>query len=131
MSRPATITAYHAAQHASDRAVMNRLRKIIDDSLPDAHAKIWHAHPVWFDGDNPLVGYSRLKDGVRLMFWSGQSFDRPGLSPSGSFKAAEILFNEAEEIDDDSVRAWCRDAWAVQWDYANIQKRKGRLERLK
>ena len=57
--------------------------------LPDAEQKIWHAHPVWFLNGNPIVGYSKLKECVRLLFWSGQSFDEPGLQKEGSFKAAE------------------------------------------
>jgi hypothetical protein len=29
---------------------------------------------------NPIVGYSKLKDCIRLLFWSGQSFDEPNLT---------------------------------------------------
>ena len=49
---------------------------------------MWHAHPVWFLDGNPVVGYSKLKDCVRLLFCSGQSFAQPGLKPEGKFKAA-------------------------------------------
>ena len=36
------------------------------------------------------------KDCIRLLFWSGQSFEEPGLAPEGSFKAAEARFTDAE-----------------------------------
>ena len=45
---------------------------------PHAENKIWHAHPVWFLDGNPVVGYSKQKVGVVLLFWSGQSFGRGG-----------------------------------------------------
>lgn len=56
------------------------------------------AHPVWFLDGNPVVGYSKLKDSVRLLFWSGQSFRSTGLEPEGKFKAAEVRFTEAGQV---------------------------------
>ena len=109
---------------------MQRLRSLIDEILPHAESRIWHAHPVWFLDGNPIVGYSQLKDGVRLMFWSGQSFSTAGLAPSGKFKAAERLYRDSAEIDDGLVRAWLGESRNTQWDYKNIVKRRGRLERI-
>ena len=85
---------------------------------------------MWFLDGNPIVGYSKLKDGVRLLFWSGQSFDEDGLQPQGSFKAAEIRYTNVEQIDAGALDRWLEKARAIQWDYKNIVKRKGRLERL-
>ncbi len=69
-----SIDAFHAAQADTDRRICDVLRREIDRGLPEAESKVWHAHPVWFLAGNPIVGYSKLKDCVRLMFWSGQSF---------------------------------------------------------
>lgn len=126
----ATIDAYHAAQEPSDRAICDRLRAEIDRGLPEAESRMWHAHPVWFIDGNPIAGYGKLKDSVRLMFWSGQSFETPGLKPEGKFKAAEVRFTDAVQINDHPLQAWLDEARSVQWDYKNIVKRKGRLERL-
>jgi hypothetical protein len=53
-------------------------------------------HPVWFLEGNPIVGYSRLKAGIRLMFWSGASFDEDKLKPgTGKFRDASILYTSA------------------------------------
>ncbi|MDW4497281.1 DUF1801 domain-containing protein [Sulfitobacter sp. D35] len=125
-----TIDAYHAAQTGGDRAICARLRAEIDAGLPKAEAKIWHAHPVWFLNGNPIVGYSKLKTCVRLLFWSGQSFDTPGLKPEGKFKAAEARYTDAAEIDAGALQGWLADARRIQWDYKNIVKRKGELVRL-
>jgi hypothetical protein len=130
VSKPATIDKYHAAQEPHDRALMDRLRAIIDAALPDADSKVWHAHPVWFIDGNPVTGYSRLKEGVRLMFWSGQSFAAEGLAASGKFKAADRLYHGVQDIDLAQLEGWLAEARSVQWDYKNIVKRKGRLERL-
>lgn len=100
-------------------------------ALPEAEHKIWHAHPVWFLECNPVVGFSKLKDCVRLLFWSGQSFDIDGLKPEGSFKAAEARFTQAAQINRGLMGQWLAQARDIQWDYKNIVKRKGVLERLK
>lgn len=128
--KPDTIDQYHSLQSEADRRICAKLRTLIDKALPDAESKIWHAHPVWFLEGNPIAGYSRLKDSVRLLFWSGQSFETPGLKPEGKFKAAEARFTSAAEIKAAQINAWLAEARSVQWDYKNIVKRKGRLERL-
>lgn len=125
-----TIAAYHAALDEADRAICDVLREEIDAGLQGAESKLWHGHPVWFLDGNPIVGYGTLKSCVRLLFWSGQSFETPGLVPEGSFKAAEARFTAAAGIDRDPLRRWLREAAAIQWDYKNLIKRKGRLERL-
>ena len=103
----------------------------IDRGLPEAVNKIWHGHPVWFLEDNPIVGYSKLKSDVRLLFWSGQSFAEEGLEKEGSFKAAERRYTSADQVDTEDLRRWLAKARDIQWDYKNIVRRKGRLERLK
>ncbi len=125
-----SIDAYNAAQTADDRAICDLLRREIDLALPEAESRIWHAHPVWFLSGNPVVGYSKLKGCVRLLFWSGQSFETPGLTPEGKFKAAELRLTSAAEIEPGQLRLWLDEARRIQWDYKNIVKRKGRLQRL-
>ncbi len=125
------IRAYNRALSVADRAIANTLAQQIDRGLPEAESKIWHGHPVWFLDGNPIVGYSKLKDCVRLLFWSGQSFDEPGLLPEGSFKAAETRYTSAAEIRTKDLRRWLKKAKAIQWDYKNIVKRRGNLVRLK
>lgn len=124
------IRAYNASQPPGDRKICDALAKLIDAGLPGAECKIWHRHPVWFLEGNPIVGYSKLKDCIRLLFWSGQSFDEPGLAPEGSFKAAEARFTSAAEIPANELKRWLKKSSLIQWDYKNIVKRRGRLERL-
>jgi hypothetical protein len=125
------IASYNQSQTESDVEICAKLAKIIDRVLPEAESKIWHAHPVWFLDGNPVVGYSKLKDSVRLLFWSGQSFDESGLHPEGKFKAAEARFESLKEIKVKDLTRWLKKARDIQWDYKNIVKRKGVLERLK
>lgn len=129
MIHPETLQ-YNAALDDADRKVCNLLAKRIDIGLPDAENKIWHAHPVWFLDGNPIVGYSKLKGGVRLLFWSGESFEEPGLTKIGKFKSAEARYTSASQIDLADLSRWLEKSREIQWDYKNIVKRKGRLERL-
>ena len=131
MALPKDITAYHKAQTKTDRAVCDALAKEIDAALPKAESKVWHRHPVWFLDGNPIVGYSKLKECIRLLFWSGQSFDETGLRKEGSFQAAEARYMAASEVNLEDLRRWLGKARDIQWDYKNIVRRKGRLERLK
>ncbi|MBL8746679.1 MAG: DUF1801 domain-containing protein [Phycisphaerae bacterium] len=125
------ILEYNASQAPGDRRICDALAKAIHRALPGAENKVWHRHPVWFLDGNPIVGYSRLKDCVRLLFWSGQSFDEPGLEPEGSFKAAEARYTSAAEISPTDLRRWLKKSVEIQWDYKNIVKRKGKLIRLR
>lgn len=129
-TKPTTIEAYNAAQEDEFRLICDELRAVIDRVLPEAESKIWHAHPVWFLDGNPVVGYSKLKGPVRLLFWSGQSFETPGLDKEGTFKAAEKRYTSVTQINSNELVSWLEEARKVQWDYKNIVKRKGRLERL-
>jgi hypothetical protein len=122
---------YNEVQSPVDQRTCELLAQEIDRALPEAENKVWHAHPVWFLDGNPVVGYSKLKGCVRLLFWSGQSFSTPGLAPEGKFKAAEARFTSAEQVDLPLLRRWLAQSRDVQWDYKNIVKRRGRLERLK
>ena len=125
------IQAYNDSQPNGDREICNLLAKEICDSLPQAENKIWHGHPVWFLDENPIVGYSKLKNGVQLLFWSGQSFDEEGLQTEGSFKAAEMRYTSSEQINTKDLRRWLNKAETIQWDYKNIIKHRGKLQRLK
>ena len=51
---------YNARQSQADRAICDLLAEAIHRGLPEAEARIWHAHPVWFLDGNPVVGYSKL-----------------------------------------------------------------------
>lgn len=128
---PTTIARYHGAHAGPVRAVLEVLRDEICSVLPEAESKVWHGHPVWFLEGNPVVGYSVMKSGPRLLFWSGQSFDEPGLTPEGSFKAAQARFERPEDIKLRDLRRCLKKARDIQWDYKHIVKRSGKLERLR
>jgi hypothetical protein len=121
---------YNTAQTAGDRAICKILAEEIDRALPEAENKVWHAHPVWFLDGNPIVGYSKLKDSVRLLFWSGESFKAKGLAKEGGFKSAGARYTSVDDVDTRTLRRWLAESRDVQWDYKNLIKRKGRLERL-
>lgn len=125
------IIAYNQAQAPGRQVICQLLADEIQKRLPQAENKLWHGAPVWFLDGNPVAGYNVLKDSVRLLFWSGQSFDEPGLQNEGSFKAAEVRYTDIDQVNTDDVQRWLDKSQRIQWDYKNIVKRKGHLERLK
>ncbi len=127
-----TIQAYNNQQTPTDKEIGDCLAKLIDNELTTAESKIWHSHPVWFLDGNPIVGYSKQKKGMRLMFWSGADFEEDNLNVLGAkFKDASIFYNHISEINTKELKRWLDKAEKIQWDYKNIVKRKGKLERLK
>lgn len=123
---------YNNAQTANDRKICSALANEINSRLPKAENKIWHRHPVWFLDSNPIVGYSKLKAGIRLMFWSGASFDEAELKAgTGKFKDASITYTSVDQINSKDLKRWLKKSETIQWDYKNVMRRKGVLERLK
>jgi hypothetical protein len=126
------INNYNAAQAPEDQPICQLLAAIIDGNLKGAESKVWHGHPVWFLDGNPIVGYSKQKAGWRLMFWSGADFEEKELHVIGKkFKDASIFYQSAADIDERKLKRWLKKAKDIQWDYKNIIKRKGVLERIK
>jgi hypothetical protein len=132
ISMAISIKEYHEIQTEADRAICEQLFSIVDKELKGAVSKMWHGHPVWFLDDNPITGYSKQKQGIRLMFWSGADFEEEKLNVRGKkFKDASIFYTEVAEINLDDLKRWLQKSATIQWDYKNIVKRKGKLERLK
>lgn len=126
------IQTYNNSQSAENKLICDALAEQINLHLSEAENKIWHAHPVWFLDGNPIVGYSKQKKGIRLLFWSGKSFEEIKLNVLGAkFQDASIFYNSVNEIDITDLKTWLQKAISIQWDYKNIVKRKGILERLK
>lgn len=126
-----TIDAYNRLQSGNERQICVLLKETIDHTLPNAESKIWHGGPVWFLDGNPIVGYSILKAGIKLMFWSGADFDEPALTPTtGKFKDASIIYTQPDQIDVRDLMRWIKKSIRIQWDYKNIVKRRGKLVRI-
>ena len=126
------ILDYNKRQTTEDNEICDLLANTIDSALKKSVSKIWHAHPVWFLDGNPIVGYSKQKAGIRLMFWSGADFEEENLNVRGKkFKDASIFYTNDSEIETKDLKRWLKKGREIQWDYKNIVKRKGQLERLK
>lgn len=126
------ILQFNSKQTPSDTEICNLLAKTINETLTKAENKIWHSHPVWFLDGNPIVGYSKQKKGIRLMFWSGADFEEESLNVLGAkFKDASVFYNDIAEIKIIDLKRWLVKAQKIQWDYKNLIKRKGKFERLK
>ncbi|SDM43756.1 hypothetical protein SAMN05421813_11244 [Daejeonella rubra] len=125
------IKTFNEKLSPGDKEICDLLASTIDTELSGAESKIWHAHPVWFLNANPIVGYSKQKPGLRLMFWSGADFNEEGLSVRGKkFKDASVFYNHVSDIEINDLKRWLQKSREIQWDYKNIVKRKGHLERL-
>ncbi|CCG53297.1 Protein of unknown function [Flavobacterium indicum GPTSA100-9 = DSM 17447] len=127
----AEIQNYHSTFSLEEQVIAALIYQIISKNLIEAEHKIWHRHPVWFIEGNPIVGYSKQKKGIRLMFWSGADFEEKDLNILGEkFKDASIFYNSYSEINENDIVRWLEKSKKIQWDYKNLVKRKGQLVRL-
>lgn len=126
-----TIPTYNESLSPSDKEMAELIGETIGSVLTEAESKVWHKHPVWFLEGNPIVGYSKEKKGMRLMFWSGADFEEEQLNVrGGKFKDASIFYTSLDEINVDDLKRWLKKSRDIQWDYKNIVQRKGILIRL-
>jgi hypothetical protein len=129
-----SVDAFAKPRTPGQVAICDRLRAVIDANLPQARSKLWHAIPVWFVGENAVVGYDVRKTGIVLMFWNGQNFQTPGLEASGSFHVGQILYTDASQIDEAQLKPWLDEAGTNIWDMvgerrAFVAKRKAKKSR--
>jgi hypothetical protein len=108
-------------------SICQLLRTEIDFAMPKAISKIWHAMPVWFIEDNPVVGYKVTPKYLNLLFWNGQSFNEPGLVAAGKFKAAQTKFTDVAQVDLKLLRRWLKKARTEIWDYKSLRAGKSGL----
>lgn len=126
-----TIPSYNESLSPSDKEMAELIGETIGGVLTEAESKVWHKHPVWFLEGNPIVGYSKEKKGMRLMFWSGADFEEEQLNVrGGKFKDASIFYTSLDEINVDDLKRWLKKSRDIQWDYKNIVQRKGILVRI-
>jgi hypothetical protein len=66
------------------------------------------------------------------MFWSGADFKEDRLHPgTGKFKDASIIYASVDEVRTSELARWLKKSREIQWDYKNIYKTKGKLNRIK
>ena len=117
-----SIGEYNAVLSPAHREIAGFLAGLFSEHVPEAEGKVWHGHPVWFVGKNPVFGYSLKKAGIEVLFWSGQSFRTPGLTPNGKFKAAALPVSDLANLDVARLVSWLRESIEIQWDYGNLLK---------
>lgn len=102
---------------------MKKLRVELDAILGQENCRLWHGSPVWFEGENPVAGYSVNSRGVCLLFWNGQAFKEETLIPVGKFFAAEMRYSDVSEIRVTKLRSIIKLAKSNVWDSVSYIKR--------
>jgi hypothetical protein len=102
------VQKYNAALEDEQRKIVDFLLAEFEQALPEATAKVWHSHPVWFFDDQPAVGYQANAHGIKVLFWRGQDFSEPGLLATGKFRMAVISYSTVEAISVNDLRRYLR-----------------------
>ena len=118
------ITDYNKNLSPESKLICDWLLTQFKKNLTGTEAKIWHGHPVWFHNGNPISGYSQMRGGIQILFWSGQSFGSAGLTPVGKYKAAGVYLASKKDPAVSELASWLKESLQIQWDYANLPKKK-------
>jgi len=88
---------------------------------------VWHRAPAWFVKDTPVGGYTvPAQGGVVLLFWNGQAFGDPGLTPMGKFEAAQIEYYDVSAIAPEPLRRWLKRVGTELCDVRPLRRRMAR-----
>jgi hypothetical protein len=101
-----TVEKYNESVSGEHRHIVDFLRAECDQALPEATAKVWHSHPVWFFDNLPVVGYQNGPHGVKVLFWSGQDFSEPGLLGTGKSRMAVTTYSTMSDINVQDLRRY-------------------------
>ena len=119
----AEITSYIRAQDPKLAPICRKLTKAIQAEIPKAPSRLYHGTPVWFVGENAILGFRvTASDEIQLLFWNGQSFGEPQLKPVGKFRAAEFRFRDFSKLSPSDLRRWIRKAEVDIWDLAKLRR---------
>jgi len=105
-----TIDEYVATLPADQAAVATALRARLDAGLPGAEGRMWHGHPVWLRGNDPVAGFKAFPRWVTLLLWHGtsvtESTEALTASPDGTRWSLKIT--GPDDVDGAAVDGWLK-----------------------
>lgn len=110
---PATsIDAYLREQPAEKRALLEKLRAIVDGALPDADVSIKWGVPTYQMNGRNVCALASFKDCVAINFFAAPAkLVDPGKKLEGGGKTSRMLkVRTAKDIDAASLRRWLKAA---------------------
>ncbi|MEO6471779.1 MAG: DUF1801 domain-containing protein [Aeromicrobium sp.] len=112
MAKILTVDEYISSLSDDLQPVGNQLADVLNEGLPHAQGVIWHGHPVWMVGRNPVAAFKAHASHVTFMIWRGQELtDRSGrLEASGSSTMANLKVRSVDDIDDQLFVNWLHQA---------------------
>lgn len=106
MAKIVTIGDYLETLSAPLREIGTQLRALMDAEFPGAEGKVWHGHPVWMSGKNPVAGFKAYTSYVTYMIWRGQEHSE-SLVPRDM---ASAKLHSVADIDALPAADWLREA---------------------
>ncbi|MBE1492743.1 DUF1801 domain-containing protein [Plantactinospora soyae] len=109
------VTDYLAGLADPLREIGEKLRSVVDETLPEATGAMWHGHPVWGlgekPGSNPVCLVKAYPSYVTFGLWRGQEIvDPSGRLVAGARQMASVRLHAVEEIDPTLFADWLRQA---------------------
>jgi len=78
--------------------------------LPDAEGRMWHGHPVWMRGNDPVAGFKAFPRWVTLLLWHGadvtESTDALTASADGTRWSRKIT--GPDDVDELTLDGWLK-----------------------
>jgi hypothetical protein len=94
------MTSIHEYNDGLDDAlgtIAETLQQHLDDGAPGLEGRVWHGHPVWFSGKEPVMGYKAFPRWVTFMIWN----------PGGM---STTKYESVDQIDTNALDTWIASA---------------------
>jgi hypothetical protein len=103
-----TIDEYVAGLPADQAETASTLRTRLDAGLPDTEARMWHGHPVWLRGNDPVAGFKAFPRWVTLLLWHGTEVTESTetLTASGDGSRWSLKLATPADLDEAAVDGW-------------------------
>lgn len=108
----APVDAYFAEQPPEKRALLDKLRALVDKELPDATATIKWGVPIYQMNGRNVCSLAAFKEHVGINFFASPAIlADPGKRLEGEGKSMRMLkVRSAKDIDSASIRRWLKAA---------------------
>jgi hypothetical protein len=104
-----TVDEYLDGLPAEHAQVAAALRSHLNAGLPDAREQLWHGHPVWMNGKQPVAGFKAFPRWVTLLLWNpakiSDSDDALKLS-GGSGSLLSLKIHNHDDLDLAQLDRW-------------------------
>ena len=110
MHRFRTIEEYVSALPQPLCDVGHAVLPVVAAELPEATGALWHGHPTWRVGKQPVCQLKAYTRHLTFALWGGTAVEDPSgrLKPADGQELATVKLRAVEDVDPELFASWLR-----------------------